>query len=139
MTGRQVMLMYVTVGSVVLNVVLNLLLVPHYGMVGSGVARAATTVIDNIFTLLLVNLSLGLWPYSVSYLKPVLAGILAAAATFLLRLAFPLPLGALSILAFGSLYTILFAGGLLVAGLDKSDRQFLHAVRSAVSRKAKVT
>ena len=51
MTGRQVMLMYVTVGSVVLNVVLNLLLVPHYGMVGSGVARAATTVIDNIFTL----------------------------------------------------------------------------------------
>lgn len=135
MTDRQLMLMYVTVGSLVLNVVLNIVLVPPYGLMGSGVARAATTVIDNVFTLLLVNLSLGLWPYSVSYLKPVLAGSLAAGATFLLRLAFPLPLGALAILTFGSLYTILFAGGLLVAGLDESDRQFLYAVRSAMSRK----
>ena len=135
MTGRQMMLMYVTVGSVMLNVVLNILLLPSYGIVGSGVARAATTVVDNVFTLLLVNMSLGLWPYSVSYLKPILAGFLAAAATFLLRLAFPLPLGAVAILVFGALYTVLFAGGLLVAGLDRSDWEFLQAVRNAVSRK----
>jgi O-antigen/teichoic acid export membrane protein len=135
MTGRQLVLMYVTVGSLVLNVVLNLLLVPPYGIVGAGASWAAATVIYCVFTLLLVNMSLGLWPYSASYLKPVLVGILAAAATYLLRLVFPLPQGALAVLAFGSLYTILFAGGLLVAGLNYSDWQFLYAVRSAMSRK----
>jgi O-antigen/teichoic acid export membrane protein len=137
MTGHQLLLMYVTVSSVVLNVVLNLLLVPPYGIMGSAVATAAATVVTNILNLLTVNRSLGLWPYTASYLKPVLVGLLAAAATYLLRSAFPLPLGALAVLLFGGLYTILFAGGLLVAGLNQSDQHFFRAIRAAVSRRAK--
>jgi O-antigen/teichoic acid export membrane protein len=137
MTGHQLMLMYVTVSSVVLTLVLNFLLVPAYGILGSALATATATVLINTWNLLTVNRALGLWPYAASYLKPVCAGSLAVVAAYLLRLAFPLPLGASAVLVFGSVYTVLFAGGLLALGLNKSDRQFLRAIWSAVSLRAK--
>ncbi|MGH3145328.1 MAG: hypothetical protein ACRDTR_05950, partial [Rubrobacter sp.] len=79
--------------------------------------------------------SLGLWPYTPSYLKPVFAGVLAVAAAYLFRLVFPLPIGAVAVLVFGGVYLFAFAAALILSGLDPSDRQFLEALWASVRRK----
>jgi O-antigen/teichoic acid export membrane protein len=135
MTGRQRLLMYTTLGSLLLNVALNLLLVPPYGILGSAVATATATVASNALTLAGVNRSLGLWPYTTSYLKPVAVGGLAAVAVYFLRLAAGAPSGAGAIVVVGGLYSVLFAAGLFLAGPTESDRRFMGAIWSAARRK----
>ena len=135
MTDRQWIVMYATVGTVVLNLLLNFLLVPIYGIVGSAAATAAAMAATNAVTLAAVRRSLGLWPYTSLYLKPIAAAALALPAAYLFRLVFPIPLGIVAVLVVGGVFVAAFAAVLLLLGLDPSDRQFLEAFWKAVRRK----
>jgi hypothetical protein len=74
------------------------------------------------------------WPYSRQYLKPIMAGLLAAIAIFLVRDLLPLSTGLLAILVLAPLYLAGFTALLLGLGLSSSDRQFLRAIWMAVRR-----
>lgn len=132
MTDRQSYVMYATLGSVVLNVALNLLLVPAFGIIGSAVATAVAMAVVNALTLAAVKRFLGLWPYTPRYLKPIAAGLLAVAVAYAFRYVFPLPVSFLAVPVVGGVYTAAFLAGLLALGLEPSDRQFLKAGWSAV-------
>jgi O-antigen/teichoic acid export membrane protein len=135
MTDRQWIVMYTTVGTVVLNLMLNFLLVPIYGIVGSAAATAAAMAATNAVTLAAVRRSLGLWPYTSLYLKPIAAAALALPAAYLFRLVFPIPLGIVAVFVVGGVFVAAFAAVLLLLGLNPSDRQFLEAFWKAVRRK----
>ncbi len=137
MTDRQRTVMYATMGTVVLNAALNFLLVPVYGIVGSAVATALAMMAVNAATLVAVRRSLGLWPYTSQYLKPVLAGVVAVLAAYLFRLVLPLPVGIVAVFVVGGVYATIFLVGLLALGLNPSDRQFLGAIWNAVRYKVK--
>jgi O-antigen/teichoic acid export membrane protein len=53
----------VTGSSVTINIVLNLLLIPRYGMNGAAIAYATSITYDNLFTALLVWRLIGLHPF----------------------------------------------------------------------------
>jgi hypothetical protein len=106
--------------------------VPLYGIVGSAVATALAMMAVNAVTLMAVKHTLGLWPYTTAYLKPVLAGAIALVAAFLLRQVLPLPVGFFAVLVVGAVYLAVFAAGLLALGLSPSDRKFVESGWTAV-------
>ena len=132
MTDRQRIVMYATVGTVVLNVALNVLLVPRYGIVGSAVATALAMIAVNAVTLMAVKRTLGLWPYTPAYLKPILAGGVALVAAYLLRIVLPFPVGFVAVFVVGAVYLAVFAAGLVALGLSPSDRKFVESGWDAV-------
>ena len=132
MTDHQRVVMYATVGTVILNVALNFFLVPRYGIVGSAVSTALAMIAVNGVTLIAVKHALGLWPYTLAYLKPVLAGGIALLAAYLLRLVLPLPVGFLAVLVVGAVYLAVFAACLVALGLSASDKKFVESGWNAV-------
>jgi O-antigen/teichoic acid export membrane protein len=134
MTGRQRIVVLSTVGSAVAAVTLNLILVPRFGIFGAAAATAVAVVLANVVTLLFVYRRLGFWPYSARYAKPVIAGLIAAAAMYLARLALPTYTGVSALLIFGSLLLVVFLVLLVALGLSPSDRHFLASFWAAVRR-----
>ena len=136
MTGHQNTVMLATFGSGATSIAASVALVPFYGMLGAGVAMAGGLVLQNSVTLVRVRQVLGVWPYNREYLKPLIAGLLAASVSFLLRSLAPALTGLLAVGVFAPLFLVGFVGLLLVFGLNPSDRQLIAALWTAVRRTA---
>lgn len=134
MTGRQRIVMFATLGSILTAAVLNLLLVPSFGIFGAAAATAAALVLVNAVTLFFVHRLLGFWPYSVRYTKPVIAGLLTSASVYLAGLVLPAYVGAPALLIFAPLFLTVFLTLLVALGLSPSDRHFLASFWDAVQR-----
>lgn len=131
MTGHQRIVMFVTLGSAAASFALGVMLIPHYGSMGAGVATATGLILSNTVVLFFIRRLLGLWPYGREYLKPLTAGLLAAAVAHAVKLVLPLPTGILTILVVGTLFLACFVALVLALGLSPGDRQFLAALRKA--------
>lgn len=134
MTGRQQMVMVATISSAITAIVLNLLLVPSYGIFGAAVATAAALVVSNSLSLFFVNRFLGFWPYEWRYMKPLAAGLLSCLAVYLARLALPGYEGLFALVLFTPIFLAVFALSLTSFGLSPSDRKFLSSFWMAVRR-----
>ena len=134
MTGHQRIVMYATLGSIAAAALLNLLLVPAFGIFGAAAATAAALVLVNAITLFFVHRLLHFWPYSVRYAKPVISGLLAVGSVYLARLLLPAYAGAAALLVFAPLFLAVFLVLLVALGLSPSDRQFLASFWAAVRR-----
>jgi O-antigen/teichoic acid export membrane protein len=128
MSGHQRIWLAVSGGGFVLNIVLNALLIPRWGLVGAAAATAVS--IASLFTvgLLLARSLLRIWPYDRRYLKLGLATLATAILLALLRAlpaAHPVPTLAWNVLA-------AVGGFALVLGwfpLDQEERQILLLLR----------
>src|SRR5919112_2686088 len=138
MTGHQKAVMVSTVGSAVAAVALNLLLVPPYGVAGAAAATAAALVFANASSLIFFPRLLGFWPYGPRYVKPLLAGFVAAAGEVGVRALLPTIEGFPALLLFAPIILVIFACALVSLGLYPSDRRFLAsfggAMRDALGR-----
>jgi O-antigen/teichoic acid export membrane protein len=126
--------MFATLGSIAAAALLNLLLVPAFGIFGAAAATAVALVLVNAVTLFFVHRLMGFWPYSARYAKPVIAGLLTAASVYLVRLVLPADEGAPALLVFAPLFLAVFIALLVALGLSSSDRQFLASFWAAVRR-----
>ena len=134
MTRHQKVLMVATAGSAVMAVVACLALVPIYGALGAAAATAAATVLANVVTLLYVRRLLGVWPFGYEHAKPLLAGLLAAAAVYLGKLALPLSSAVLAAVIFTPVFLVMYVALLFAFGLGPSDRQLLAPFGAAIRR-----
>ena len=134
MTGRQRMVMVATISSAFTAIVLNLLLVPSFGIFGAAAATAAALVVSNSLSLFFVRRFLGFWPYEWRYAKPLVAGIVSCAAVYLARLVLPGYEGLPALIVFTPLFVGIFAVTLTALGLSPSDRKFLSSFWTAVRR-----
>lgn len=130
MTGHQKAWMYLSGGALAANVVLNVALIPRWGILGAAVATGIALALLFVAGVSLVRGKLGIWPYDRRFLKLALGTAVAAAviasvgslvdtsatANVLLTLV-------LALLAFG--------GTLAVVGFDAEDRVLIDAVRAA--------
>lgn len=76
MVGRQDDDLAIVVGGLLLNVALNLWLVPAHGATGAAVATTTAFAVLSLARLLAVRRRVGLWPYSRETLRPI--GVAAA-------------------------------------------------------------
>ena len=123
MTGHQTAWLRLSTVVLVVNLLLNLTLVPRWGMIGAAIATAVT--VGGLFTisLLIVHHSLRLWPYDRRYLKGILAALGAAVLLLGVRLLALAPLPNLLLVA--AVATAGFFGLLLMFGLDPEDHEFI--------------
>ena len=134
MTGNQNVAMFTTAAAALVGLVVSFALVPSLGMLGAALGMAAAIVTENTGTMLAVRRRLGFLPYNWAWLKPLLAGILAAAAAFVVELVAPLPGFLVTIAVVGAIFGASYLALLLLFGLNETDREFIGAFRDVALR-----
>jgi O-antigen/teichoic acid export membrane protein len=85
MSGKQNYEVFNSIAICILNIILNILLIPRLGIAGAAVATASSIVIINIFKVLEVFVLYKFHPYKKSFLKLMIFSIIAAVAIFWFR------------------------------------------------------
>jgi O-antigen/teichoic acid export membrane protein len=107
------------------NLVLNLLLIPRYGIIGAAIATAISMIGLNFIGLAMVWYSLDIQPFRWSYLKGALATLLMAPLLLLLQ---PFVDSLLTLIAGSSIIGLLYFGALYLLGLNSNDKLLLEIV-----------
>jgi O-antigen/teichoic acid export membrane protein len=133
MSGNQDRLVRVQVKVAIGNVLLNLALIPIWGIIGASVVSAATNAAINLLYLREVKSILRLTPYNRSYVRLFLPVLGSAAIVALLRMeASWFHNVVLAIMAGLALGYLVFTSLVLLVGLDEDDRLVAGAIGSRV-------
>lgn len=112
--------------AVIFNVVLNVLLIPKYGMVGAAVATAVSYFVANVFRSFWLYQKTKIHPFSWSYVKPLVISFVLLGLIQSLHLKVPNIWYAIPVLAiFLGVYFFLV---LLSRSVDKEDVELLMAI-----------
>jgi O-antigen/teichoic acid export membrane protein len=134
MTGNTWLNIINSVLVLVLTIVLNVLLVPTYGVLGAAIAIAAAVSAVNFARLLEVFFLFRILPYNFSYLKPLSAGAGAGLITYLLSLwVLPAP-GLLRALLGATILGMVYIAFTLALGLSDDDRMVLARMGNRFNR-----
>ena len=125
MAGKVRLNMADNVAVLVLNVALNLWLIPAHGILGAAVAWSCSLATVNVLRVLQVRHAVGASPFGREVGKALLAGAASAGAAVLVRALAPapleLPLGVVAVVA-------VYAAGVLLLGVSADDRVALASV-----------
>ncbi|MFQ6082633.1 MAG: flippase [Candidatus Aminicenantia bacterium] len=132
MSGRQ-KLHLVNMSSILfMNIILNLILIPKYGIIGAAIATSTSIILFSIIELIQVYLILKIHPYRKDFLKPLFAG---GVSLFTLSLLTELIIcniysGMLKSLILGSvafigIYILIF----YILGLQEEDKIVLEKIK----------
>ena len=133
MSGRVVLNLVNNTGVLLLNVTLNLLLIPPYGIVGAGVAWSVSLVLVNAVRLLEVRRLMGLTPFSVVTVRALAAAAAAAVVALTCEALLPDGLGSL-ILGVGLTGVSYLLGTLALRFSDDEKEAIRGVVRSRARR-----
>lgn len=137
MSGNQDLVMYNSIGISLLNIYLNYILIPMYGIVGAAIASGLSIAIFNIIMLLEVYLLLKIHPYSRKYIKPTLIGVLSYAILYLLINISPHGLSSIQrLLVFAPLFLAVFVWIMHRWGIDDEDRLVLNGFKKKFQKYA---
>lgn len=127
-----------SVFMVIVTIASDLLLIPRWGVIGAASAAAFSTVIVNIVCLVEVFILLKMQPYGTGIFKPVLAGCITAAVTYMLDRYLPEPF-LLHLLAGGLILWGLYTLIMILLRFSDDDmlviRNFRNRIRSMVRPK----
>jgi O-antigen/teichoic acid export membrane protein len=129
MSGNQKRLIKVQAAMSATMIILNIVLIPRFGIMGAAFAAAITMAVSNAWYLGEVRTALGMLPFNRSYLKMVFPCIAMAAATLVVRSLWTHSRFDVGFIG-GSLamaYAVFFTG-MLPFGLDADDRVIARAV-----------
>jgi O-antigen/teichoic acid export membrane protein len=130
MSGKQTITLYNEIFAVLLNVILNAVLIPPFGMIGAAVATGIALTALNLIGLVQVHRFHHIHPYSPEFLKPLTAGVLSFSVLFFIKDWLSFYYGLLTLLAVSGLFLLIYLFLLLLMGLSKDDRFILERVRS---------
>jgi O-antigen/teichoic acid export membrane protein len=134
MIGRARMSVLNSVFFLSLSLVLDLVMIPPWGILGAAIANATALAAVNLLRVIQIRRVLGIFPYDRRFLRPLGAGLIGGAAALLLPLAGldPLPRLGLRVLVLGAVYL----GALAVFGIDPVDREVARTFRNRLRRAA---
>jgi O-antigen/teichoic acid export membrane protein len=87
----------------IVNLILNFLMIPRWGMLGAALASSFSLAMVNILRVLEIRVFLKINPYTLGYLKPLFCGLIAALPLVFLRGSSPLMASLLFIALYGAL------------------------------------
>lgn len=128
MIGKPMLNLYNDLSTFILNIILNLFLIPQYGILGAAIATALSVTILNIIRIFEVYSILRVHPFNLSYLKPALSALIMIISIILSqRFVFPncsIPFIISIIFVFLGLYFCL----LKLLGLNEEDNIVLDSI-----------
>ncbi len=125
MTGHTRLKLFNSIQRLILYVVLDLLLIPRWGLVGAATVVLITEFIINLLRLLEVYFLFRLWPYNRSALKPVAAAAAALAGALIVNRWFPADAGLIFLGINVAAVFAIYVGVTLLLGLSAEDRLML--------------
>jgi len=102
-----------------INLSLNIILIPIYGIIGAAIATAIAIITVNLIRLAEVYYFLNIHPYKWTYLKPIGAGLIA----FLIVKFIPFH-WLLNLLIFSAIYIVI----VVRLGLEKEEKEILNSI-----------
>ena len=129
MSGRPVISMIDNLAALVLNIVLNIWLIPRHGILGSAVAWAVSLAVVNLARVLQVWRILGMLPFDAGVMKGALGGVAAFAAAVVVNNVVDEPaalvVGAVAV-------AVAYLAVILAAGVTAEDRLVLRDLAGRV-------
>lgn len=133
--GKTKVNFYLTLLAAISNIILNLILIPIYGMMGAAIAMTTALILYNLLLLLYLHRKIKIQPYDKNYLKPFFASLVSIGTVYLiLKFIFKsvnLSLLIIGLLIFLVLYIFLI---LITRGLIKED----ILIMKSIERKTKI-
>ncbi len=133
LTGRQRTVVTITLVTLLLDVGLNFVLVPRYGLVGAASAAAVSSMVLNVSSASAVIRHASISPFDVRYAKSLGAALFACVVLYILR---PLEIRtpAFKLFIVAGVGVAAFAGCLIALSLDAEDREVLDMIRARLRR-----
>lgn len=129
MTGNTWLKTVNTVLALVLGTVLSFLLIPRFGVVGAAITLSGVRFVLGLVQLLEIFALFRLLPYTKSFIKPIVAGVVAAMAACAMTRWFFVESNLIgTVLNIGFLMAV-YAGMMLLLGLSEEDRIVLAHLR----------
>lgn len=129
MTERQDYVLVNNVTTMVLNIVLNLWLIPLYGILGAALATGISLIANNLLGLLEAYLMLKIHPWNRSYFRIAIPLVTAITGYWIAINLQVSPI--LSVLVVASTFTIAF----LVSSLTEADKMILRTIVGKIYRR----
>jgi O-antigen/teichoic acid export membrane protein len=127
MTGRQNIEFCNALACVIMNIVLNIVLIPEIGIIGAACATGFSLALINIIRLVEVFLLMKMHPFNMTFVKPAIASVAAAVLPLLYFAKSNKTTLSSSIICF-LVYLGLYVGIYALFGLDSDDRYLLSMV-----------
>lgn len=127
MSGHSRLVMINTIVSGLGLIAATAVLTPRWGMLGAAAAASATLCLVNAVRVLQVWRLHRIAPHTWSSVKSLLAGAGAAGIVWAVKAAVS-PVGGLSVLTLGAAASVVYAGCLLILGLEREDRIMLGSL-----------
>ncbi len=135
MSGRQSLVLKHTLLAGLLNLILNWVLIPPFGIVGAAVATATSIITVNVVMLGSVWVLYRIHPYNRQYYKGFLAAVASFGVLFIVNQFLPEMSGVQRILVYSPLFLALCAGFIFGLGFDVEDRFIFNMLAKKLSRK----
>lgn len=134
MTGHPKLSMINNIISVILNIALNLYLIPRYGILGAAFATAIAIIVKNCADILEIRLLLKITPFSLSMIPVILCCIAASGATLLTRYFTRGWSWWQALLISGAVFGLVYVPSLVVI-MNKEDKEFFKGIIARIRRK----
>lgn len=132
MSGRQRTMLINVVVALCINIILNVLLIPQYGMIGAAIAACIASLACNALALIEVQRLLKLHPFSKAYYKIFMVNTLPLVIVFVLKQhVFSLHY-LTSLILYCAIYMVILAFAYRMVGLDPDDRVLIDAIRKQI-------
>lgn len=133
MTGNTMLKLINSIMTFVLSIGLGLLFIPSLGLIGAAIATLAAQIIINLLRLLEVFILFRMLPYSLSFLKPITAGLAAMLITLVAIRVLPPQASYSYVIIDAALLMAVYVAGIVVLGLSAEDRAVLGRLRRRTS------
>ena len=133
MTGHPRFNMISSVTTFVVNIGLNIIMIPRYGIIGAAVATLISSAIGNSMTLLYLYITQKIQPYDIKYLKPLAAGGVSYLVIYFLNHIIMWD-GMTDVIIKGFIYVIVFVGLIILMRVDDDDKIILKSMFSTMLR-----
>lgn len=135
MTGKTTLKFFNSILVFGLTIGLNIWLIPRWGLVGAAVSSLLAVVIINLLRLVEVYILFKLFPYNLSFLKPLAATAGAVGSVFIVNQFLPGQLNIFYTITNAVTLLITYAGFILALGLSPEDRFLLNRIYNRIAGK----
>ncbi|EMA41366.1 polysaccharide biosynthesis protein, partial [Halococcus morrhuae DSM 1307] len=132
MTDHQYFMMVDRWGVGIFNVIFNYLFITRFGLVGAAFATAIVLVLISAIRVVAIWYMEGLFPYSLNFYKPIVAGLVCGAVLIGWRVVSPLSGFALLVIG-GIMGTLAFTLVLVGIGIEPEDREFFADIAARLN------
>lgn len=131
MSGRPYLAMANNIVALALNIGLNVWLIPRYGIIGAGVAWAASLVLINVSRVTQVYVTMKMAPFDRGLIKGVVAAAAALPGALLVQANMR---GLAALLGGAFVIVVVYVGTIFVLGVEPEDRLVWSSLRRRASQ-----